>query len=279
MRILMAIIVVMCSWLPTAAQLLKYHGHDHPIPADSAKKEINNVPFFSLYKDNYFIFGPPIGTKPTAENTNAKFQISIRIRLTKSVLPWDTYLYLFYTQKAIWNVLENSLPMTDLNFNPGIGIAKPLFRNDKYVGRLMLQLEHESNGRDSIFSRSWNRISFGGDVLLTNNLLVHGKFWIPLIDGVHNKDILQYAGFMQAGVELITNNKLFKASAIFVKRWNWRLDFNTIVELSWQLSKKLNFYLFAQYYNGYGENLLDYNQFRSQLRVGIAFKPIYFSDY
>ncbi|MDE5957361.1 MAG: phospholipase A, partial [Muribaculaceae bacterium] len=33
------------------------------------------------------------------------------------------------------------------------------------------------------------------------------------------------------------------------------------------------------YYNGYGENLLDYNQFHSRLRVGLVFKPHLFSDY
>ena len=73
--------------------------------------------------------------------------------------------------------------MTDLNFNPGIGLAKPVFKNGKYMGKIILQLEHESNGRDSIESRSWNRLSLGADLLVSNNLLVHAKVWIPYVDG------------------------------------------------------------------------------------------------
>lgn len=67
---------------------------------DSVKKDYSGQPYFGLYKDNYFVFGPTIGHKPTRENTNVKFQISIAQRLTKAVLPFGTYIYLFYTQKC-----------------------------------------------------------------------------------------------------------------------------------------------------------------------------------
>lgn len=33
------------------------------------------------------------------------------------------------------------------------------------------------------------------------------------------------------------------------------------------------------YYNGYGENLLDYNKFHSRLRIGLLIKPRFFSDF
>lgn len=250
-----------------------------PIDADSIRRAFDKEPYFGLFKDNYFIFGPPVGEKATKENTDVKFQISIRQKLTKSTLPWGSYLYLFYTQKVFWNVLEKSLPMTDLNFNPGIGLAKPMFRGDKYVGKLFATIEHESNGRDSIESRSWNRMCIGGDMLVTNNLLVHAKFWIPYVDGENNKDLLKYVGICQAGCEYISDNRRWKASIVLVKRKTWRPDFNTILELSWQFSKKSDWSLFAQYYNGYGEGLLNYNKFSSHLRAGIVIRPKLFSDY
>jgi len=34
-----------------------------------------------------------------------------------------------------------------------------------------------------------------------------------------------------------------------------------------------------QYYNGYGESLLDYNQFHSRLRIGLLIRPKFFSDF
>lgn len=278
LRFIFIIILFTVFCTPSKAQVLEFPKHSGHIGADSARREYERIPYFTLYKDNYFIFGPPVGTKPTKDNTNIKFQISIRLKLTKNTLPWDTYLYLFYTQKVIWDILENSMPMKDLNYNPGLGLAKPIYHGDKYIGKVMLNIEHESNGRDSIFSRSWNRISFGGDIVLTKNVLLHGKFWIPWVDGQHNKDILKYVGIGQLGAEFMSNNRSFKAGMIFVKRKTWRLDFNSILEISWQ-PKKSNWCVFAQYYNGYGECLIDYNRFTSQFRVGIAIKPITFSDY
>ena len=173
------------------AQIMTYTGK--PLNVDSVKNDFENQPYFGLYKDNYFIFGPSL-KNPNNTNTNIKFQISIAQRLTKTVLPWDTYLYLFYTQKCFWNVLENSMPMTDLNFNPGIGLTKPLYVKDRFIGKLTFMIEHESNGRDSIQSRSWNKISLASNIWVDRSLMVHGKVWIPIIDGMNNKHILHYCG-------------------------------------------------------------------------------------
>lgn len=246
---------------------------------DSVRREFDHGPYFGLYKDNYFVFGPPIGRRPTNDNTNVKFQISIAQKLTKSVLPWHTYLYLFYTQKVFWNVLQESLPMTDLNFNPGIGLTKPLFYRNRYIGKVSLVIEHESNGRDGEASRSWNRITFGGNIVVDPNLMVHGKVWIPIVDGENNGDILKYCGLSQAGVTVMSDNRRIGGSVVLVKRLGWNLNFNTIVELKFRLFPRDNQYLFFQYYNGFGEGLLDYNKFHSQLRVGICIAPALFSDY
>lgn len=270
-------LVTMWACVAADAQMLTVDNERYD--TDSLRAEFDRGPYFSLYKDNYFIFGTSIGPKPTKENSNVKFQISIQQKLTKSVLPFGTYLYLFYTQKVFWNVLEKSLPMTDLNFNPGIGIAKPLFVKNRFIGKLTMQIEHESNGRDSIQSRSWNRITFGANFLIDANLSVHAKAWIPIIDGENNRDILKYCGIYQAGMSYQSNNKRWGGSLVMVKRAGWNLNYNTIVELFYKLSNNQNQYLFLQYYNGYGEGLLDYNKFHSQLRVGIVIKPRIFSDY
>lgn len=260
-----------------AAQILS--AEDGRFDPDSIRRDFRNQPYFGLYKDNYFIFGPSIGRKPTKENTNIKFQISIAQRLTNATLPWGTYLYLFYSQKCFWNVLENSMPMTDLNFNPGIGLTKPLFVKNRYVGKLSLILEHESNGRDSIWSRSWNKVSLASNIIIDPNLMVAGKIWIPIIDGQNNKDILDYCGIYQMSVQAMTDNRKFTGSLTLVKRRGWNLNYNTILELAYRFSRKSNQYFFLQYYNGYGEGLLDYKQFHSQLRVGIVIKPQLFSDF
>lgn len=260
-----------------AAQIVSFDGR--PMDADSVRYDFEHQPYFGLYKDNYFIFGPAIGPKMTRENTNAKFQVSIAQRLTRSVLPFGTYLYLFYTQKVFWNVLQESLPMTDLNFNPGVGLAKPIFVKGRFLGKVTLTLEHESNGRDSIQSRSWNKVSFGGSVMVDPNLMVFGKFWIPIVDGQNNKDILNYCGIFQLGWDWRSTNRRLGASMNFVKRKGNVFNWNVTAEFSWRLSKTANQFLFVQYYNGYGEGLLDYNKYHSMLRVGIVIKPTLFSEF
>ena len=275
--LLIFITAIVASIIPAGAQILTYG--DGALDTDSIKRDFSNQPYFGLYKDNYFIFGPSVGPPATKQNTNIKFQISIAQRLTRATLPWGTYLYLFYSQKCFWNVLENSMPMTDLNFNPGIGLTKPLFVKNRYIGKVSLIIEHESNGRDSIWSRSWNKVSLSANIMLSRNLMVHGKLWIPIVDGMHNQDILKYSGIFQTGFQAITNNRRFNFGVTLVKRQGWNLNFNTIVDVSFRILKSDNQFLYLQYYNGYGEGLLDYKQFHSQLRLGLLIKPKLFSEF
>ena len=250
-----------------------------PLDAASIRRALDNGPYFSLYKDNYFTMGTTVNRKPSRTNSDVKFQVSIAQRLTKSTLPFNTYLFLFYTQKCMWNVFEESMPMRDLNFNPGIGLAKHLFVKNRYVGKLTLLVEHESNGRDGADSRSWNKISLACNVFIDPNFMIHGKAWIPIVDGQNNKDILDYCGIYQTGFTYTTPNKRFGFALTLVKRRGWNLNYNSIWEINYRLFKKENQFLFLQYYNGYGENLLDYNKFHSRLRVGIVIKPALFSDF
>ena len=220
-----------------------------------------------------------MGHTPNRHNSNVKFQISVAQRLTKSTLPWGTYLFLFYTQKVFWNVLEKSMPMTDLNFNPGVGLVKPLFVKNRFIGKVGLILEHESNGKDGVKSRSWNKISLTGSIMIDPNFVVHGKVWIPIVDGGENRDILDYAGIYQMGTQFFSANRRFGAAVTLVKRRGWSPDYNAIIELNYRLFKGENQYLFAQYYNGYGEGLLEYKIHHSMFRVGIVIKPRIFSEY
>lgn len=245
---------------------------------DSVIRDFDSRPYFGLYKDNYLIFGPPIGQKITRHNTDVKFQISISQKLTRSNLPLGTYLYLFYTQKVFWNVLENSMPMTDLNFNPGIGLTKPLFVKNRMIGKLTFMIEHESNGRDSIQSRSWNRVALAANVLVTKNLMVHYKIWAPIVDGENNRDIVDYAGFYQFGCQWYSNNRRLSAGITLVPRKGF-MNFNTVMDFCFRLFKDENQYFYVQFYNGYAEGLLEYNQYHSQLRAGIVIKPKLFSEY
>jgi phospholipase A1 len=273
------------SLLPAALAAQEYHGRREIVrehiaglapryKADSVRAEIEKSPYFSLYKDNYFIGGTAMGDgeKIKTSNSNIKFQLSLSQRLTRSRLPFDTYLYLQFTQKTIWNVLEESLPMYDMNFNPGIGLGHLIISNGQYIGNAYVMLEHESNGKDNELSRSWNKISFGGWFLLNKYMDTHVKTWIPIIDGENNRDILRYNGLAELSVNYHTpNNRLI---CTLTSTWRARsFSFNTQWEISYKTVPSVNQYVFIQYYNGYGECLLDYNRHKSMLRIGLVIKP------
>lgn len=262
-----------------SAQITHIGKDETKFNVDSIMHDFDNRPFFGIYKDNYFVGGTALNHKPTEFNSDVKFQISFRQRLTKSILPLHSHLFLSYSQKAMWNVFEESLPFHDLNFNPGIGIQAPIFAKDRLVGSALIMVEHESNGRDGEASRSWNKISFAGSAFIDRHLMVHAKAWIPIIDGQQNKDILKYSGIFQAGAQFVSNNKRWVADVTFVKRQGWNFNFNTIVNVGFRIREKDNQFLMLHFYDGYGENMLDYNKYHCRLRLGLLIRPSFFSDF
>ncbi len=269
---------MVCMTVPAWGQIVTIEKSDKQV-ADSIRAELDSRPYFSLYKDTYFVGGTVLGGTPTEYNSDVKFQISFQQRLTKSVLPGHTYLYLFYTQKAIWHVFRNSLPFYDLNFNPGIGISKHIIMKNRLLGKLTLLAEHESNGRDGIASRSWNKISLAGEAYISPYLMAHAKYWIPIVDGQYNRDILRYMGIYQAGFQAKSHDDKWVLDMTLVKRKGWNLNFNTIVQLGYRINHNSNQFIMLQYYNGYGEHMLDYNQYHSRLRIGLLIRPRFFSDF
>ncbi len=262
--------------LPLMAQITT---KQEVLNADSIVNDFDSRPAFGIYKDTYFVGGTALNTKPTEFNSDVKFQISFRHRLTKSILPLHSHLFLQYSQKAIWNVFEESLPFHDLNFNPGIGVQNLVVYNGKLVGNGTIMLEHESNGRDGEASRSWNKVSVSYAAVIDPRLEVYGKTWIPIIDGQQNKDILKYCGIFQVGSQFISANRRWVADVTFVKRQGWNLNFNTILNVGFRFSKRDNQYLMLHFYDGYGENLLDYNKYHCRLRIGLLIRPNFFSDF
>lgn len=245
--------------------------------ADSIINKFDAQPSFGIYKDNYIVVGTELFKKPTKYNSDAKFQVSIRHRLTNSTLPFKTYLFLTYTQKAFWDVFKDSFPFHDLNFNPSVGLGKALVRNNRFLGTISLQFEHESNGKDGEDSRSWNKVTFGASLAFNDRWTLQSKAWIPIVDGQNNKDIVKYAGWGFLGMEYSSPKKKYTASCVVTKRGGVNLNANIVLNFAARLFSDDNQYIFLEYYNGYGECMIDYNQYRQRLRLGFVIKPNFIS--
>lgn len=109
--------------------------------------------------------------------------------------------------------------------------------------------------------------------------MYHGKVWIPIIDGQQNKDILKYSGIFQFGAQFISNNRRWVADVTFVKRQGWNFSFNTIINVGFRIREKDNQFLMLHFYDGYGENMLDYNKYHCRVRLGLLIRPSFFSDF
>jgi len=239
--------------------------------ADSILQVFDDLPSFGIYKNNYIVTGTTLKGKPSEDNSDAKFQISIMQRLTNSVLPFKSYLFLTYSQLAFWDIYKDSFPFSDINFNPSIGIGRALSHNNRFLGTIMFQVEHESNGKDSIESRSWNKISFGAVLALDQHWVFQAKLWIPLVDGDNNKNIVSYKGFGHFGLDY--NNRRLNAGLLMTKRAGKFFNYNITANFSYKIFKNENQHLFIEYYQGYGENLLMFNQYRHQVRIGFVIMP------
>ena len=177
---------------------------------DSLMQALGNIPAFTIYKDNYVVTGTSFtGGKISKYNSDAKFQISLRHRLYRKLLPYRIYLFLTYSQKSFWDIYRKSAPFADNNYNPSLGFGRNFIGEGRIKGIGMVQFEHESNGRDSIWSRSWNRLTFTGIYLMNKNYTFQAKVWIAMQVAKENRHLTRYAGIGHlAGTYASDNGRL-----------------------------------------------------------------------
>lgn len=253
--------------------LISIKSFSQKISKDSISDIINNAPSFTIFQDNYFLTGPTLDGPISRNTSDAKFQISFKQRLTKSTLPFNTYLFLAYTQKSFWKVYKESSPFSDNNYNPALGIGKFFVNKNGLLRIVAIAYEHESNGKDSIYSRSWNRISFQYMQELSKNSSITVKGWIPMSYRHDNPDLIKYVGYG----EISYSQKIYNGRFIFDltsrKAMSWDDIGSVSAQVSYRISKRNNQYLSVQYYKGYAESLLDYTQKSNMIRLGFVIKP------
>lgn len=248
-----------------------------PMDKDSITKIIARLPAFSIYKDNYFVTGVDFGQKPSSNTMDAKFQFSFKQRLSNKPLK-GFYLYLTYTQKSFWKVYKASSPFEESNYNPSFMLLKPVFKDDKFIGALTLGIEHESNGRDSIFSRSINMVSVGFTRIFSPRLILSLKAWIPfLID--NNSSLPRYIGYGEGHLQWVLNRDRLFFDITVRKGADWDFKGSVNTGISYRLSKNANQLITLQWWQGYSESLIDFKSERGMLRVGLIIKPTLYRFY
>lgn len=235
---------------------------------------IKNEPYFTIFGDNYFITGIPTNKQVSSLNSDVKFEIGFKQRLTNLVLPFKTYAYITYRQKSFWDVFQESAPFTESNYNPGIGLVKPFFKNNIMNKGVFFQFEHQSNGREQEFSRSWNFLSLSFLYMHQEDWQFRLKAWLPIGPLKDNQDLTDYIGFHESKVAFMPHSRLI-LEGDFRKAFSWDLKGSAKFTISYKVDKDSNQYIYLQYYVGYGESLIEYDKNVSMFRMGIGFKDLF----
>ena len=99
------------------------------------------------------------------QHKEAKLQISFKVPLNEDDIffPNDG-VYLGFTMKSFWQVYNQKLsaPFRETNYRPEVFYQTPM-SSTAFDGAWIARagLEHESNGRSQLLSRSWNRVFVG----------------------------------------------------------------------------------------------------------------------
>ncbi len=213
----------------------------------------------------------------------AKFQFSFKYLLWGDgpgpVLPAEPVhgLYFGYTQRSLWDITGNSSPFYDTSYMPELiyGYLPPPDHSTGWHWRgVQTAVQHESNGKAGTDSRSLNivyvkpTVAFdagaGWEFLFTPKVF----FYIGGLSD--NPDLTRYRGYGEYSLTVLKDEVALR----LLGRLGSRADRGSIeADLTFPLkfhSGGFATFIMVQYFDGYGESLLDYRSKSHTVRFGVA---------
>lgn len=258
---------------------------------DRLKQEEDNVlkPFTLMaHKPNYILIGTNNSRGYRAElfqeqfddpsirfdDTEAQFQISLKIPLAVDVFKLVD-VYGAYTNRSFWQLYNSDLssPFRETSHEPEVWVQfSPKWQVFGLKNRAnMIGFLHQSNGRGGVLSRSWNRV-------YANFIFERGRFafgvkpWMRISEDENdddNPDITDFLGHYELRAAYKRHRHVFS----LMSRNNLESGFDRgAIELGWSFPLWSYPYLkgYIQYYNGYGESLIDYNNKVNRIGFGVS---------
>jgi phospholipase A1 len=209
--------------------------------------------------------------------TEAKLQVSLKVPLNnEDIFLKNDGLYFGFTLKSWWQIYADNIsaPFRETNYQPEVFYVAgldwhPMGGNTGFT----VGIEHQSNGRSQLLSRSWNRV-YTSFLYEKDDFAFAFRPWYRLredekddpsdSDGDDNPDIEKYMGHFDLTAAYSSGGHEWT----MLLRNNLRSDNKGAVELGWSFPLYGNLKGYVQYFNGYGESLIDYNI--SQERIGLG---------
>lgn len=210
------------------------------------------------------------------DDTEFQFQLSVKTPLAVNLFDKKIDLFAAYTVNSYWQLYnsEYSSPFRETNHEPEFWMQiRPewsIFGFHNTVN--FLGINHMSNGQGDSLSRSWNRI-FAGFTFARENLAFIIRPWVRIEEDIEdddNPDITDYYGHG----DLRLAYKYKKHTLSLMTRNNLESGFSRgAVELGWSFPFFRYPFLkgYVQYFSGYGESLVDYDNYANTIGLGLQF--------
>lgn len=207
-----------------------------------------------------------------AQKYEVQYQISIKFPVLIDIFDSSVDIYAAYTNRSFWQIWNDSGPFRESNHEPEIWLQHQPdfeifgFRNIANA----IGFNHQSNGQGGVLSRSWNRI-FGWFAFENENMVISLKPWIRLKEQEENDDnpdITDYLGHFELSGAYKYGDHIFS----IMSRNNLESGFSKgAFEFGWSfpLGDYPYFKGYIQYFTGYGESLIDYDQYVNRIGVGL----------
>ena len=223
-------------------------------------------------------------TASPQDNRNLKIQISFKHDLAD----FNRYgsLWFGYTQLSFWQVYDraNSRPFRETDYEPEFIYSYRTANRYSLLGInptiLNVGLVHQSNGQSNPRSRSWNRIYIQSGMEHDNGdagrLDILVRWWQRIKENSRdddNPDITNYLG--HGDIEIRYSQYRKWEVSLTGKARSIQIDlaapWPTWEKLSFIPTRRHNTNLHVQYFSGYGESLVDYNQKHETWGIGLSF--------
>ena len=232
----------------------------------------------SVHEPMYFLLGVDPGLD------QSKFQFSFKYRLFNpdgylaEKAPWVSGFHLGYTQRSVWDLKKDSKPFDDTSYMPEAFYLLPkIDLNVDHISAFGIQggFQHESNGKGDSDSRSTNYLYFKPIIGLHLTgpyfMKIAPKFYTYVYnEDKNNGDLADYRGYFDLQVGIMDSEGMALNSHLWWARKGPSVELDLSYPMTRLLGKSLNFYLQAQYFNGYAETLIDYNKRHDAFRLGFA---------
>lgn len=243
------------------------------------------------HKPNYIL---PVGYTDTDykeyenveyKHLEAELQVSLKLKVAENIFGLNEKYFVAYSHQAFWQIYAKSSPFRETNYSPEGFVSFPI--EDNYsmfqLRNVKLGLAHKSNGKSETWdktkyeyhyedpnneSRSIN-YTYIEATLQHHSIVTDIRFWYRWPEDIKdddNPDYEDYVGHIQVKLNYFYAKHMFCLSG----RLNG-IEGRGSIEGRYSYPIGHDLYLFGKIFSGYGESLIDYNNYITKFAIGFSF--------